>query len=85
MPLKQVVDQVVDVSVQRRDAVHLLAELAVVFGYKNKRGLNRAARTGLLPIPTYMYDGRRFAHADHVNEWLEMKKLEAEEDFDWDR
>ncbi len=62
------------------------SELAAVFGYKNKRGLNRAARLGMLPIPTYMHDGRRFAHADHVNEWLHKKKLEAESDFsEWDQ
>lgn len=65
-------------------------ELAVIFGYRNKRGLNRAARLGMLPIPTYIFDGRRFAHADHVNEWLERKKQEAEEAFaaemaEWDR
>ena len=58
------------------------SELAVIFGYKNKRGLNRAARVGILPIPTYMFDGRRFAHADHVNEWLERKKQEARAEFD---
>jgi hypothetical protein len=58
------------------------SELAVIFGYKNKRGLNRAARVGILPIPTYMFDGRRFAHADHVNEWLERKKQEAQAEFD---
>ena len=57
-------------------------ELAIIFGYKNKRGLNRAARIGLLPIPTYMHDGRRYAHPDHVNEFLEKKKREAEQEFE---
>jgi len=62
------------------------SELAAVFGYKNKRGVNRAVRMGMFPIPTYMHDGRRFAHADHVNEWLHKKKLEAESDFsEWDQ
>jgi len=61
-------------------------ELAVVFGFKNKRGVNRAVRMGLFPVPTYTYQGRRFAHADHVNAWLARKKAEAEADFsDWDQ
>ena len=66
------------------------SELASVFGYRNKRGLNRAARMGMLPIPTYMHNGLRFAHVDHVNAWLDKKKLEAEAEFQaeaevWDR
>lgn len=62
------------------------SELAEIFGYKNKRGVNRAARIGILPIPTYMHNGLRYASADHVNEWLERKKLEAEAEFaEWDR
>ena len=61
-------------------------ELARIFGYKNKRGLNRAARLGILPIPTYMYNGLRFASAEHVNVWQEEKKVEAESEFaEWDR
>lgn len=65
-------------------------ELALVFGFKNKRGVNRAIRNGTFPIPTYMHEGRRFAHGHHVHEWLETKKREAEEEFqaeveDWDR
>lgn len=61
-------------------------ELAVVFGYKNKRGVNRAVRMGTFPVPTYTHNGRRFAHADHVNEWLEEKKAEAEEEaqIEWE-
>lgn len=61
------------------------SELAIIFGYKNKRGVNRAARIGLLPVPTYMHNGLRFAHADHVNAWLELKKIEAETEFnEWE-
>ncbi len=61
-------------------------ELAVIFGFRNKRGVNRAVRLGTFPIPTYMHEGRRFGHPDHVNEWLVMKKAEAEIDFsEWDR
>lgn len=62
------------------------SELAVIFGYKNKRGVNRACRMGTFPIPTYSFQGRRFAHADHVNAWLDRKKQEAQEEFDesWD-
>jgi len=62
-------------------------QLAIVFGYKNKRGVNRAVRMGMLPIPTYMHDGRRFAHVDHVNQWLDRKKAEAEKEFEesWDK
>ena len=62
-------------------------ELAVIFGYRNKRGVNRACRLGIFPIPTYSYDNRRFAHADHVNEWLDAKKAEAEKEFQesWDQ
>ncbi len=61
-------------------------ELASVFGFRNKRGVNRAVRLGRFPIPTYVHEGRRFAHADHVNDWLERKKAEAETDFsEWDR
>lgn len=61
-------------------------ELAIIFGFANKRGVNRAVRLGLFPVPTYMYLGKRFAHPDHVNEWMERKKLEAETDFgEWDQ
>jgi len=60
-------------------------ELAAVFGFRNKRGVNRAVRLGVFPIPTYMHKGRRFAHPDHVNTWMEKKKIEAENDFsEWD-
>lgn len=61
-------------------------ELAVVFGYKNKRGVNRAVRTGMFPIPTYSFEGRRYAHPDHVQDWLDLKKREAIDEFEsWDR
>ncbi len=61
-------------------------ELAEVFGYRNKRGVNRAVRQGKFPIPTYIHNGKRFAHPKHVNDWLEKKKAEAEQDFtEWDR
>ena len=53
-------------------------ELAEVFGYANRRGVNTAILRGTFPVPTYKHNGHNFAHADHVNEWLEMKKLEAE-------
>ena len=57
-------------------------DLAIVFGYANKRGVNRAVRLGMFPIPTYSHNGRRFAHADHVNVWLEGKKQEAQAEAD---
>ena len=61
-------------------------ELAHVFGYKNRRGVNRAVREGTFPIPTFTQNGQRFAHADHVNDYLTEKKAEAEADFSsWDR
>ncbi len=58
------------------------SELAVVFGYANKRGVNRAVRLGMFPVPTYMYNNRRFAHADHVNEWLGRQKQIAQAEYD---
>ncbi len=57
-------------------------ELAAIFGYRNRRGVNRDVRRGVFPVPTYQYNGQRFAHADHVNEWLERKKAEAQAEFD---
>ncbi len=61
-------------------------ELAEVFGYRNRRGVNWAVRRGTFPVPTYMHNGKRFAHPDHVNTWMERRKVEAEHDFtDWDR
>jgi len=61
-------------------------EMAEVFGYFNRRGVNRDIRLGVFPIPTYTYRGRRFAHPDHVNEWMVRKKAEAETDYgEWDR
>jgi hypothetical protein len=53
-------------------------ELALVFGYANRRGVNRAIRLDIFPVPTYKHNGHYFAHADHVNLWLEEKKQEAE-------
>ncbi len=62
-------------------------ELAVVLGFRNRRGVNRALLLGTFPIPTYLnHEGRRFAHPEHVNDWMEKKKAEAETDFsEWDR
>ena len=69
------------------DAPLNVDELAVVFGFRNKRGVNRAVRLGTFPIPTYTnHEGRRFAHPDHVNDWMMKKKAKAEVDFnEWDR
>ncbi len=58
-------------------------ELAAVFGYTSKRGVNRAIRLGTFPIPTFIQNGRRFAHADHVYKYLAEKKVEAESEFGW--
>lgn len=57
-------------------------ELAVIFGYRNKRGVNRDIRRGVFPVPTYTHNGRRFAHADPVNAWLEEKKRQAQLEYD---
>lgn len=57
-------------------------DLAIVFGYANKRGVNRDVRRGVFPVPTYMHNGRRFAHADHVNEWLDRQKQIAQAEYD---
>jgi len=61
-------------------------DLAIIFGFRNRRGVNRAIRMGIFPIPTFMQNNKRFGHPDHVNEWLVMKKAEAETDYsEWDR
>lgn len=57
-------------------------ELAIVFGYKNRRGVNRAIRMGSFPVPTFVSEtGQRMAHRDHVNAYLERKKAEAEQEW----
>lgn len=57
------------------------AMLAKVFGYANRRGITRAIRMGTFPVPTYKFNGKRFAHAEHVNAFLDRKKAEAEEEY----
>lgn len=59
-------------------------ELAVIFGYRSRRGVLRAVRMGTFPIPTFVHRGRRFAHIDHVKAFFEVKKQEAEEEFEWE-
>lgn len=59
------------------------SKLAQVFGFANRRGVNRAIRNGTLPVPTYSFNGKRFAHPEHVNKWLDGKKAEAVDEFGW--
>lgn len=52
-------------------------ELMEIFEYPNRRALNRALRTGRLPIDVFWLSGRRVCHVEVVNRFFEMKKEEG--------
>ena len=61
-----------------REEPYNVEELATIFGYASRRGVNRAVLLNIFPVPTYKQNGHNFAHADHVAGWLDERKQEAE-------
>lgn len=63
--------------------IYELDELMALFDYPNRRSLNRALRTGKLPIRTFLLRNRRVCHVAVVERYFEMLKqdgLDALED-----
>ena len=67
--------------------IYDLDDLQEIFDYPNRRSINRALRTGALPIKMFLLRNRRVCHVAVVEKYFEnMKKegLEALEEADWD-
>ncbi len=68
--------------------IYDIDELIEIFDFPNRRSINRALRTGALPIKMFQLRGRRVCHVDVVERYFEnMKKegIEALENAGWDR
>lgn len=68
--------------------IYDLDELQEIFDYPNRRSINRALRTGALPIKMFWLNGKRVCHVAVVEKYFENMKeegLAALEDNDWDR
>lgn len=54
-----------------------LDELQEIFGYKNRRALQHALRTGKFPVATFEMADRTVAHVEVVAKYFEQKKQEG--------
>ena len=57
--------------------VYELDDLQEIFGYPNRRALNRALHSGALPIKTFKLRGVRVCHTAVVDQYFEQMKKEG--------
>jgi hypothetical protein len=66
--------------------IYDLDEIQEIFDYPNRRSLNRALRTGKLPIKMFWLRGRRVCHVAVIEKYFEKMKAEGLAALDdWDQ